>query len=411
MRIKLLAVIGCCIFFASCESNEPNQPQKLQEPIKIRLTTNESDMTEMNSNFALKFFSAVYENESNENIVISPFSMSMALAMVRNGAESETKQAIQEAMGMGDFPETEINDYFKKLRENFIKTDPSLSLAIANSIWYDKNRFQIKNDFVELNRTYYNAPVTGLDYSSPDALKTVNKWCSDNTNGLIDKILDRLYDVNILNALYFKGDWTYKFDKQRTRKQAFSKEDGTSVNADMMSASVRLDYYEDEYLSSTALPYGNEAYRMLFLLPKAGVSFNDMLNRLQAPDYWATCISYRNPCEVDVLIPKFKLSYENKELTKVLSQMGMEIACNKGRAYFPHIAENVNFYIANVTQKTYIEVDEEGTEAAAVTSIGMAVTGIRETPSFVADHPFLFAIQENSTGSILFVGKIGNPAP
>ncbi|MDR1224149.1 MAG: serpin family protein [Tannerella sp.] len=385
-------------------------------PIFITLTDDERTMTGDCQDFAMKFFSTVYGDGKEENIFVSPFSMSMALGVLRNGAEGETKREMQEVLGMKDFSDQDINAYYKKLKEALITTDPTLKLAIANSVWYNKDRYMVKSDFADLSRTWFDTQITGLDYSDPaKAVATVNKWCEDNTNGLIKDMLKNLMPFEILNALYFKGDWSesYDFDVSKTKKEDFTKEDGSKIKAELMNNKLTLPYYEDDYLSLTSVPYGNKAYSMYFVLPKENVTFSEMTAQLAEPDYWKQCLAWQYSAEVDISVPKFKIEYKNEELKDILSRMGMEIACSP-EAEYPHIA-NAEFIIARITQKTYIQVDEKGTEAAAVTEIGLVESAggsDYETPkkTFRADRTFLFLIQERYTGTILFMGKVGNPA-
>jgi serpin B len=273
-QIIFLFSLAFCFLLFSCESkNIDNQEipedigtqdtdstdspgsKYISDPIQIGLTANERAMTSDNTNFAMKFFSTIYDNsKSVENIVVSPFSMSMALAVLRNGAEGETKQAIQETMGMKDFPESEINAYFRKLKDALMATDSTLSLAIANSVWYDKNRLTIKKEFENLSKIWYDDSITGLDYSNMKAaVATVNKWCSDNTNGLIKDFFKddaSLSGVEILNALYFKGIWSkgYKFDTSKTFKDEFTKSDGQQVTVDMLHNKLDTKYYIDDFI-------------------------------------------------------------------------------------------------------------------------------------------------------------------
>jgi serpin B len=244
-------------------------------------------------------------------------------------------------MGMKDFPETEINAFFRKLKDGLTSTDSSLSLAIANSVWYDKNRFLIKNDFVDLGKTYFDAPVTGLDYKSPAALATVNKWCEDNTNGKIRDMLDNLTAVEILNALYFQGFWTegYEFDAKNTTKQTFTKSNGAKVEVDMMhkkfERNIFLNSYRDDYLSMISLPYGNKAFSMYFVLPAENRTFDEMVKQLLVPGYWSQCMVNFRTGIVDVHIPKFETKYENEEIKTILTKMGMGIAYDPEKALFP----------------------------------------------------------------------------
>jgi serpin B len=412
-QINYLFIIACSIIISSCDSKMSDDSFIKSEPIKIALTSNEVQITANNNNFAMDFFSALYKNSENtENIIISPFSVSMALAMVWNGAEEETKQAIQDAIGMGNYPQSEVNSYFKKMNDALLKTDPNTKLAIANSIWANKG-FPVKQSFYDVNKNWYNAETRELDFSSPDALKTINKWCSDNTNGLIDKILEEIPEnmrMYLLNALYFKGIWSSRFDANDTKKLPFYKEDGTSVSVDMMHQNTNLNYYADENLTLTSLGYGNGAFSMVFVLPQQNVTFDNMLVLLQQPDYFNNCLQNSFTADVDLYIPKFKIEYEEM-LNKTLESLGMGIAFNRSLANFSGISD-IPLFISMVKQKAYIDVNEKGTEAAAVTAVGMEVTSAIEEPqkvTFRADHPFLFAIRENSTGTILFMGKVGNP--
>jgi serpin B len=431
-QIILLFSLAFCLVLFSCESKDTGNQEALEipeedtddegsktltDPVRINLTQNESQMVKDNTDFAMKFFSAIHDNsEGTENMVVSPFGMSMALAILRNGAEGETKQAIQETMGMKDFPESEINACFRKLKDALTATDPSLSLAVANSIWYRKDAFTVRKDFENLSKTWYDAPITGLSYSDMNAaVETVNQWCSDNTNGFIKDMFKDLKEVEILNALYFKGCWNkdFEFDASKTAKEEFAKSDGQKVMADMMHNSIETQYYKDDYLSLARIPYGNTAYSIYFVLPDDGKTFKEMMEQLLVPGYWSKCVNAMTR-EVDLSIPKFEVKYENEKLDKVFGQLGMGIAFSP-MAQFPHIAENTNFFIERSQAKSYLKVDEKGSEAASVSEFGMNIMlggddiPVTEPAVFRVDRPFLFVIQEFTTGTILFMGKTGDP--
>jgi len=371
-----------------------------------------AEMTKSINNFSMDFFATAYEELStNENIVLSPLSLNMALAMVWNGANYDTRKGIQQAMGMQNYPQEEVNGYFLNLRKELTTVDPEVKLALANSIWYDIG-FPVKKDFIDVNKDYYDAEVKEIDFSVPDAPKQINKWCSDNTNGLIKNMINIIPEgtvMYLINALYFKGLWADScgFDPERTHQAYFHKESGETILTDMM-LQIRegINYHSDHRLEMVSLPYGNGAYSMIFILPNG--NFNEMLLQLKENGYWQNCLSNLKPQIVQLYIPKFKVEYEPEpDLNEILKKLGMENAFT-GSADFSGISD-AGLFISQVRQKTYIEVDEKGTEAAAITTIGMTTGEGPSFPYFCANRPFLFVIQENTTGTALFMGKIGDP--
>ena len=372
-----------------------------------------AQMTTSVNNFSMNFFATAYEElNSDENIVLSPLSLNMALAMVWNGANGDTRQGIQQAMGMQNYSQTEVNNYFLNLRNTLTTADPDVKLALANSIWYD-NGFPVKNDFIAVNKDYYDAEVNEIDFRASDAPDQINQWCSDNTNGLIKdmiKVIPGDVVMYLINALYFKGLWADScgFDSKYTHQAYFNKETGENISVDMMRQKRKdIDYYSDGYLEMVSLPYGNGAYSMIFALPKGG--FSEMLLQLKENAYWQNCLSNLKPQEAELFIPKFKVEYEPKpDLNGILKKLGMEKAFSPAFADFSGISD-IRLFISQVKQKTFIEVDEKGTEAAAVTAIEMMFTSVPAHPVFRANRPFLFVIQENTTGTALFMGKIGYP--
>ena len=371
-----------------------------------------SEMTTSINHFSMNFFATAYEElSSDENIVLSPLSLNMALAMVWNGANGETRQGIQQAMGMQNYSQAEVNSYFLNLRNDLITADPNVKLTLANSIWYD-NGFPVKNDFIAANKDYYDAEVNEIDFRAPEAPDQINQWCSDNTNGLIKEMITEIPSdvmMYLINALYFKGLWTDScgFDSEYTHPTYFYKENGEKILIDMMSQSRKdIEYYSDNRLEMVSLPYGNGAYSMIFALPKG--NFGDMPVQLKENGYWQKCLSNLKPQIAFLSIPKFKVEYEPEpDLNKILIKLGMEKAFT-AFADFSGISD-AGLFISQVRQKTYIEVDEKGTEAAAITMIGMPNGEGPTYPSFYANRPFLFVIQENTTGTALFMGKIGSP--
>lgn len=411
---------GFCLL-SSCDKNNPPSEETIcilthTDPITIQLNTSETKMAEADKNFAMEFFSRAYEQNANgakkENMMISPFSLSTALAMVWNGANGETKTAIQNVLGFQNYTDNELNGYYKKMKDALLSTDPSVKLAIANSIWYRKGT-TVNDDFIQTNKTWYKAQVEAIDFTLPSAVSIINEWCSDNTNGLINDVLKEIsrYDMMfLLNALYFKGTWGegYAFKETDTKPAEFRKEDGTSVTVNMMNNKAQMLYYTDETLSAVNLPYGNGAFSMMLMLPQENVSMPAMVAKLKSPSYWHNMINGRISKEVALQIPKFKMEY-NGDLIEVLKQMGMTIAFDPDQADFSKIFPLYQTSITKVNQFTYIDVNEKGTEAAAVTIIGVGATSYTPPVTFTANRPFVFAICEKSTGCVLFMGKVGNP--
>ncbi|MDD3727100.1 MAG: serpin family protein [Dysgonamonadaceae bacterium] len=387
---------------------------KLPEPIKIDLQTVEVAQLKSDQAFAFEFFSNVFyeeKNDENKNFMVSPFSLSMALAMTWNGSANETKSAIQNTLKLGDMSDKEVNEYFKKLKESFEKTDPSTKLAIANSIWTNKN-IEILPEFVSLNKNYFNSTVEAVDFGDPTAKDRINKWADENTNGLIKDVIegtDPQALMYLLNALYFKGIWTSEFDAENTTKMDFFNEQGSPVKVDMMHQKELFNYVSDETMQMVQLPYGNESFSMMVLLPNDNKQLTDIISNLENEDYWDNMKNRLRDNEVDLFIPKFKTEY-SKKLNDILIDMGMSIAFDPQKADFSRMSAR-DAFISFVEQFTYINTDEVGTEAAAVTVVGVVTTSVQPSPpkaTFKADRPFIYLIQENSTGAILFMGAVKN---
>lgn len=409
--MKFLTGVLVTLFLFACDKNAVDNEMK--KPIDIELSSMEMRLVEDGQTFGMDFLAAALAEDKTANVVISPLSLHMALAMVWNGADGETRRAIREAMGMDDYPEEDVNACFKKLKEALLQTDPTTRLALANAIWAKKG-FPFKESFYEVNQRWYDAKVSELDFSDPRSVDVINRWCADNTNGLIREMIREISSETVMylmNALYFKGQWSdgFGFPKDRTEDAGFRTENGQTVPVKMMSQASPQPYYSDEYLSLTSLPYGNGAFRMFFILPNDDVSFDQMIERLQTPGYAATCLNSGIAREVNLFVPKFKIEYEI-DLEKTLTALGMGIAFNPHLADFGKMSD-LPLFISEAKQKACIEVNEEGTEAAAVTSIGMAFTSAGGPPqpvTFRADRPFMFLIREESSGAALFTGKIAS---
>ncbi|MEA4905794.1 MAG: serpin family protein [Petrimonas sp.] len=413
-KIKLTSsLLLVAVVLAGCEkSDNETVPKNLPAPLEITLRAEEAGIVKNDQQFAFELFSNVFSEEAkgeDKSFMVSPFSLSMALAMTWNGAAGETKTAMQETLKMGNYSDDDFNGYYKKLKEALLKTDPSTQLSIANAIF--TNKFvTIKPNFIKTNTDYYHATVQPVDFSLPTTKDIINRWASDNTNNLIKEVIDKTNAddlMYLLNAIYFKGIWTTKFDAKNTSKKAFLTENGTKRTVDMMSQTAKFNYTEDEIMQVVQLPYGNQAFSMLVLLPQSGKKQTDVVSALQNKEYWGKTRTALRQAEVVLSLPKFKTEYSIK-LNEVLEKMGMGVAFDPYKADFSRMSE-ISAFISFVKQDTYISTDESGTEAAAVTVIGMEMTSAAPGPQkviFNADRPFIYVIQENSTGAILFMGAV-----
>ncbi len=418
LKSKILAlsliIFTAVLMSSSCEGKHNEiDLNNLPEPIKIELRSSEIEMVRSDQSFAFNFLSYVYAEESaeeNNSFMISPLSLSMALAMTMNGADGETKSVMLEALKLKGFSDEEINSYYKKLREALLSTDPSTKLSIANSIWTNQN-VVIKDEFVGKNRDYFNSSVESVNFSDRKTAGLINDWASKNTNGLIKKVIESTSSddlMYLLNAIYFKGMWVSEFNRSNTHPKPFMLENGATVNVEMMNQTEKFNYKDNELMQLVELPYGNSAFSMIVMLPKEEKKLLDVIRALNNPDYWAGLKSGLIDHEVELFLPKFKTEY-SKKLNKVLTDMGMGLAFTNDAEFsgMSDIPAKIDF----VKQDTYISVDEIGTEAAAVTTVGMVMTSMPSEPQkvvFNANRPFIYVIQENYTGSILFMGIVNN---
>jgi serpin B len=418
LKSKILAlsliIFTAVLMSSSCEGKHNEiDLNNLPEPIKIELRSSEIEMVRSDQSFAFNFLSYVYAEESaeeNNSFMISPLSLSMALAMTMNGADGETKSVMLEALKLKGFSDEEINSYYKKLREALLSTDPSTKLSIANSIWTNQN-VVIKDEFVGKNRDYFNSSVESVNFSDRKTAGLINDWASKNTNGLIKKVIESTSSddlMYLLNAIYFKGMWVSEFNRSNTHPKPFMLENGATVNVEMMNQTEKFNYKDNELMQLVELPYGNSAFSMIVMLPKEEKKLLDVIRALNNSDYWAGLKSGLIEHEVELFLPKFKTEY-SKKLNKVLTDMGMGLAFTNDAEFsgMSDIPAKIDF----VKQDTYISVDEIGTEAAAVTTVGMVMTSMPSEPQkvvFNANRPFIYVIQDNYTGSILFMGIVNN---
>jgi len=412
MNVKTLIylVLAPVLLLGSCQK----EPAPSQGPKPINLDQKSLQLLQTSNHFAFDIFNEmVSTQESDDNLMISPLSMALALAMTYNGADGDTKEAFENVLHLSGLSVEEINQSYQKLVSALLSVDPKVIMEIANSIWY-RDDFFVEDDFININKNYYDAEVTDLDFADPASVDIINQWVSDNTHEKIDKIIDQIDPENVMfliNAVYFKGIWKYQFNKEDTRDEPFYKQNGDLLNnVKTMSFKEKISYTSNDLFQAVELPYGQGNFTMIVLLPKYNVSLDNLVSEMNPVNWENWMESFSNETEVNVYLPKFKVEYE-KELKPDLTQLGMGIAFSGG-ADFTKINKAGNLFISSVKHKTFIEVDEEGTEAAAVTSVTISYTsagGGDGSIEFRADHPFIYVIREQTTGAIMFMGKVNEP--
>ncbi|MDZ7718241.1 MAG: serpin family protein [Balneolaceae bacterium] len=417
MKIKKLLILTfstilIAIFFLTCQSDVTG-PGDSSGELPRELTASEKQLVKADQSFSYDIFrqTVSYDNEE-ENLFISPLSISTALAMTLNGAEGETLAQIKEALHLSGMEIEEVNQAFQSLIELLVSVDPKVTMKIANSVWHEQS-LPVKDDFLQRLEEFYNAEVAGLDFQDPGSVDTINRWVDDKTEGKIEKILDEIpaeMVMYLINAIYFKGDWLSKFDKDDTRKADFHLENGETAEVDMMSQKERFAAYFSEDVRMIELPYGDSLFTMSVLMPgDPEMPLDQFIEEKVTYKNLSQWRSNLHVSEVPLELPKFEMDYEIT-YNDILKSMGMEQAFNENLADFSGIADvsPQNLYISEVKHKTFVSVDEEGTEAAAVTSVGVGVTSL--PPSMVVNRPFVFIIHERESGTNLFMGKVKDPS-
>ena len=369
-------------------------------------------IVESNNKLGFNLVTKVDPNEQN-NIFISPTSLMMALSMAYNGADGKTKEEIARALQVEGISIDDLNKANASLVTNLYKDTNQVTINVANSIWLNKD-FHFQETFTQNNHDYYNANIQEIDIFDRQSVKLINDWVKEATNDKIDKIVKEPLDENILafliNAIYFKGQWTYAFDKNKTEVGSFHLPDGTTKDVSLMNLQEDLLYFDTGYFQAVKLPYGNGEMSMNIFLPNENTTLKQLIEMLTIEDWnkWMTAFSEK---EGTIILPKFKLTYETS-LNHALMELGMKEAFDENHANFSNmIKEDEQIYISHVKQKTFIEVNEEGTEAAATTSVELKNTSAPVDGPFYMEvnRPFLFTINDEDTDTIVFMGSISNP--
>ena len=348
--------------------------------------------------FALSFFkNVVAASDAGENLIVSPYSAGVALSMVAEGAEGQTREEFDNVLNGCLFKAVDLG------------SNDTVTVKSANSVWVTDN-FSVRNRFVDLMEKDFQAEVVNLNFADPATVRAINNWCSEHTEGKITEIVDQLSPSNVmllLNALYFNAPWAEAFPQENTRSEVFHALDG-DMQVQMMSKTDRLNYAEYQGAQMVEIPYAGERYSMYVVLPPAGMNLDKVISYVNEGLY-DQAMSMMNTAKVRLAMPKFKLE-TTMILNKTLQNMGIRSAFTSA-ANFKGIAEMGPLVLDQVKQKCYIDVSEKGTEAAAVTSVGVRLTSARPETNvtMTVDRPYIFFIADRTNDNILFAGKIMKP--
>ena len=405
----------------------------LSESEPIQLTQEQQVFANDNNGFTLNFLKTVNDaDKSGKSYIYSPLSVTYVLGMVNDAAIGKTEQELEQTLGFHQGGIKAVNDYCKKLIDGLPKVDNKVTLNIANALFVNKNRATLKAQYQQDMKQYYDAQAENLDFNSPSTLNTINGWCNDHTNGMIPNILDDIDPETLtylLNAIYFKADWASKFDQKNTKEETFYPEynylmdaAGNPIKLPLMHQNVLISYMKNDTYSAIDMPYGNGSWSMTVMLPEEGKTTYDIISRiskgglLEGHGFCGTMDDIYRPYEVDLKLPRFETASDTDELdvenglVGLMKKMGINLAFDSYFAEIPNMCENGNVYISMMRQKAKIKVNEEGSEAAAVTIAGTKYTSCIEPveypkATFHANRPFVYVIREASSGVILFVGK------
>ncbi len=404
--LAALALVATACGRSSTAPDENVSPTKVTE-LPRQLNAAERTAVTAGNDFSIELFRSVnLAMPAGKNVAISPFSASVALGMTMNGAAGATYDAMQSTLGLDGESAEQINSAYRDLWKLLAGLDPSIQLTSANAIFY-RNSFHVVPAFAQTSRDYFGADLRALDFGQEKAsLGEINGWASEKTNGRIPKVLDEINSDQVmflLNALYFKGEWRSKFDAARTSPGPFLGDDGTRRTVPLMHGSnMPLMLGGDATAEVGELAYGNGAYAMTIMLPRSGQTVDEFIAGL-TPARWSTLVGTLNETSRAVVLPKFTVEYSGK-WNDVLTGMGMGVAFTRQADFSRLFSEDDDLKLDFVKQDVFLAVDEVGTEAAAVTTVGVGT--VSAPMPFSVDRPFVFAIRERLSGTILFIGAV-----
>jgi serine protease inhibitor len=379
------------------------------EPVRA-LTPQETQVSERSTSFGLRLLQEILTEEQTPNVLLSPLSASIALGMALNGANGQTFEAMQSVLGYSGMSNDDINVAYRGLIAQLRARDPKVEFKLAGSVWHERS-FAVEKPFLDALQQNFDAEVAALDFLDPGAVATINDWAARSTGNRIRQLIDRIDALDrlfLINAVYFKAPWTQVFEPRATAARPFVTLAGATVQPPTMMQDAALRHFTGDGVQAVELLYADSAYSMVILAPVPQETPLAALVQRLTPQQWAAWIDRFQRGRVMLFLPKFRFDY-GVQLKQPLGRMGMAVAFQPRTADFRRINPTQDdLHISSVIQKSFIDVHELGTEAAAATAVTIGVTSLPPTLTF--DRPFLFAIRERSTGTLLFVGRIGDPA-
>ncbi len=405
-RINLLIPVLLTVFvLASCHKGTTVVPDK---GIDLNLSAVQLQQASADNTFSLNLFRSVAaQSTSGSNLFMSPLSVSIALGMTTNGAKGATLDSMEKVLHFNGFPQAQVNSYYQTLINKLPELDPNSTLKIANSIWY-RQTLDVLPQFIQTEGTYYKANVQALDFTNPSSVNTINNWVSDQTDGKIPSVIANIKSTDmmyLINAIYFKSIWASKFDPANTSPMAFTLANNSQVQTNFMRNTANYNTYADNDADVIEMPYVNNKYSMVIVMPVIGKSVNNILGGLDSTK-WKGWMAGLSQTKIELDIPKFQFTYATS-LKPELSNMGMSLAFTPA-ADFTNISAGGNLDISDVLHKAYIAIDENGTTAAAATTVVVGATAVLNT-QVIVNRPFIFAIREMKTGLIVFAGIMNDP--
>ncbi len=417
-NLSLFICLALMLPMVSCNVNSINQdkPEPFERHTLPReLSANEVQVANGSGDFGFNLMHKLLEANPDQSHVVSPLSIAMAYGMAMNGAEGETYTQMQKVFGLGGMSRDQISQSARELMELLTQFDDKVRFNIANSIWY-RDTFHVEDAFIETNRRYYDAEIRATDFDDPEAVEKINEWVDSKTGGLIEEIvqgpIDPMTVMYLINAIYFNGTWTVEFDPRKTEKKPFYLADGSRVETEMMRMDRKENilYARGKNYQAVNLYYGDAGFAMTLVLPDEEVGLENWLTDTNWKK-WQNLTGSLSGATVSLEMPKFEMEYEVEEFKKILQELGITDAFGAGSADFSRInPSRDDLHISDTRHKTFMRVDEKGTEAAAVTSIEVSLTSVSQAIEIHFNRPFFYMIREVESGTPLFMGTIADPS-